>query len=245
MVPALDAKAWKNKQPLLHAGVPPGFAEAFRTIRTNVLFSSAEEGSRVLVITSTGPGEGKTTVAANLAIGFAQAGQRVLLIDADMRRPRVHDVFGFKQEPGLSNLMVGNAKASQSVHKTPVPGLWVLAAGRVPPNPAELIGSQRFRDFLNSLKEHFDLILVDSPPVMAVTDAAIAANVASGVVFVVGAEMTSRNAARGAVEHLEQGRAHFVGAVLNRVELERNAYYYSHYYRREYGAYYQQAANAK
>jgi len=86
---------------------------------------------------------------------------------------------------------------------------------------------------------------VDSPPVMAVTDAAIAANVANGVVFVVGAEMTSRNAARGAVEHLEQGRAHFVGAVLNRVELERNAYYYSHYYRREYGAYYQQAANAK
>ena len=245
MVPALDHKAWKDKQPLLHAGVPPGFAEAFRTIRTNVLFSSAEEGSRVLVITSTGPGEGKTTVAANLAIGFAQAGQRVLLIDADMRRPRVHSVFGFKQEPGLSNLMVGNAKASQSVHKTPVPGLWVLAAGRVPPNPAELIGSQRFRDFLNSLKEHFDLILVDSPPVMAVTDAAIAANVANGVIFVVGAEMTSRNAARGAVEHLEQGRAHFVGAVLNRVELERNAYYYSHYYRREYGAYYQQAANAK
>jgi capsular exopolysaccharide synthesis family protein len=245
MVPALDVKVWKDKEPLLHAGVPPGFAEAFRTIRTNVLFSSAEEGSRVLVVTSTGPGEGKTTVATNLAIGFAQAGQRVLLIDADMRRPRVHSVFGLKQEPGLSNLMVGNARASESVHKAPVPGLWVLGAGRIPPNPAELIGSQRFRDFLNSLKEHFDLILVDSPPVMAVTDAAIAAHAANGVVFVVGAEMTSRNAARGAVEHLEQGRAHFVGAVLNRVELERNAYYYSHYYRREYGAYYQQAANAK
>ena len=245
MVPALDVKVWKDKEPLLHAGVPPGFAEAFRTIRTNVLFSSAEEGSRVLVVTSTGPGEGKTTVATNLAIGFAQAGQRVLLIDADMRRPRVHSVFGLKQEPGLSNLMVGNARASESVHKAPVPGLWVLGAGRIPPNPAELIGSQRFRDFLNSLKEHFDLILVDSPPVMAVTDAAIAAHAANGVVFVVGAEMTSRNAALAAVEHLEQGRAHFVGAVLNRVELERNSYYYSHYYRREYGAYYQQAANAK
>jgi capsular exopolysaccharide synthesis family protein len=245
MVPALEAKAWKDKEPLLHAGVPPGFAEAFRTIRTNVLFSTAEEGSRVLVVTSTGPGEGKTTVATNLAIGFAQAGQRVLIIDADMRRPRVHSVFALKQEPGLSNLMVGNAKASESVRKTPVPGLWVLAAGRIPPNPAELIGSQRFRDFLTSLKEHFDLIVIDSPPVMAVTDAAIAANVANGVVFVVGAEMTSRHAARAAVEHLEQGRAHFVGAVLNRVELERNAYYYSHYYRREYGAYYQQAANAK
>ena len=245
MVPALDAKTWKDKEPLLHAGVPPGFAEAFRTVRTNVLFSSAQEGSRVLVVTSTGPGEGKTTVATNLAISFAQAGQRVLLIDADMRRPRVHSVFGCKQEPGLSNLMVGNAKASDTVHKTPVPGLWVLGAGRIPPNPAELIGSQRFRDFLASLKEHFDLILVDSPPVMAVTDAAIVAHAANGVVFVVGAEMTCRNAARAAVEHLEQGRAHFVGAVLNRVELERNAYYYSHYYRREYSVYYQQAANAK
>jgi capsular exopolysaccharide synthesis family protein len=245
MVPALDAKAWKDKEPLLHAGVPPAFAEAFRTIRTNVLFSSADEGSRVLVVTSTGPGEGKTTVATNLAIGFAQAGQRVLLIDADMRRPRVHSVFNLKAEPGLSNLMVGNARASESVRKTAVPGLWVLAAGRIPPNPAELIGSQRFREFLTSLKEHFDLVLLDSPPVMAVTDAAIAANLANGVVFVVGAEMTSRHAARGAVEHLEQGRARFVGAVLNRVELERNSYYYSHYYRREYNAYYQQAATAK
>ena len=245
MVPALEKKSWSGGEPMIHTGVPPNFVEAFRTIRTNVLFSSAEEGSRVIVITSTGPGEGKTTVASNLAIGFAKAGQRVLLVDADMRRPRVHEVFGHKQEPGLSNLMVGNAKASQSVHKTAVPGLWVLAAGHNPPNPAELLGSQRFRDFLNSLKEHFDFILIDSPPVMAVTDAAIAANAASGVLFVVGAEMTSRHAARAAVEQLEQGRARFIGAILNRVELERNAYYYSHYYRREYGQYYQQAVNAK
>ena len=245
LVPVLAPKSWKGKEPLIHVGVPPGFAEAFRTIRTNVLFSSAEEGSRALVITSTGPGEGKTTVASNLAIGFAQAGQRVLLIDADMRRPRVHDVFGRRQEPGLSNVMVGNAKASQSVHKTGVPGLWVMAAGHLPPNPAELLGSQRFRDFVASLKEHFDLILIDSPPVMAVTDAVIAAHAANGVVFVVGSEMTSRQAARAAVEHLDQGRVHFIGAILNRVDLERNSYYYSNYYRHEYGSYYQQAANAR
>ena len=245
LVPVLPPKSWKGKEPLIHVGVPPGFAEAFRTIRTNVLFSSAEEGSRALVITSTAPGEGKTTVASNLAIGFAQAGQRVLLIDADMRRPRVHEVFGRRQEPGLSNVMVGNAKASQSVHKTGVPGLWVMAAGHLPPNPAELLGSQRFRDFVTSLKEHFDLILIDSPPVMAVTDAVIAAHAANGVVFVVGSEMTSRQAARAAVEHLEQGRVHFVGAILNRVDLERNSYYYSNYYRHEYGSYYQRAVNAR
>jgi polysaccharide biosynthesis transport protein len=245
MVPALAPKSWKGREPLIHIGVPPGFAEAFRTIRTNVLFSSAEEGSRALVITSTGPGEGKTTVACNLAIGFAQAGQRVLLIDADMRRPRVHDVFARRQEPGLSNVMVGNAKASQSVYKTGVPGLWLLAAGHLPPNPAELLGSQRFRDFVMSLKEHFDLILIDSPPVMAVTDAVIAAHAANGVVFVVGSEMTSRQAARAAVEHLEQGRVHFVGAILNRVDLEGNSYYYANYYRHEYGAYYRQAVNSR
>ena len=245
MVPALDPKTWKDREPLLHTGVPAGFAEAFRTIRTNVLFSSADEGSRTLVITSTGPGEGKTTVATNLAIGFAQAGQRVLLIDADMRRPRVHGVFKMKQEPGLSNVMVGNAKASASVHKTAIPGLWVLAAGHIPPNPAELLGSQRFRDFVKSLRQHFDLILIDSPPVMAVTDAVIAAHPANGVVFVVGSEMTSRQAAREAVQQLEQGRVHFVGAILNRVDLEHNSYYYSNYYRHEYGVYYQQAASSR
>lgn len=245
MVPALDPKSWKGKEPLLNAGVPPNFVEAFRSVRTNVLFSSADEGSRTIIVTSTGPGEGKTTVATNLAIGFAQAGQRVLLIDADMRRPRVHDVFNHNQEPGLSNLIVGNAKASECVHKSGVPGLWTVTAGRIPPNPTELLGSQRFKDFLTSLKDHFEWVIVDSPPIMAVVDASVVASTAGAVVFVVGAEMTSRHAAHAAVAQLRQGRAKFIGAVLNRVELEKNAYYYSHYYRREYGAYYQQAANAK
>jgi exopolysaccharide transport family protein len=245
MVPALDAKGWTGAEPLIHTGVPPGFAEAFRAIRTNVLFSNVDEGSRTLVITSTGPGEGKTMVACNLAIGLAQSGQRVLIIDADMRRPRVHSVFEQPQEPGLSNLLVGNAKASESVQKTNVPGLWVLTAGHIPPNPAELIGSQRCKEFVASLRDHFDWVIIDTPPVMAVTDAVIAANSASGVVFVVGAEMTGRHSARTAIEQLAHGRARFVGAVLNRVELERNAYYYSHYYRREYGAYYQAAANSR
>ncbi|CAN5517692.1 exopolysaccharide regulatory tyrosine autokinase VpsO [soil metagenome] len=242
MVPALNPRTWKGREPLINAGVPPNFAEAFRAIRTNVLFSAADEGARSLVITSTGPGEGKTMVAANLAIGFAQAGQRVILIDADMRRPRVHDMFGQPQEPGLSNLMVGHAVASSTIRKSGVPGLWLLTAGRIPPNPAELLGSQRFREFIQLLSQHFDSVIIDSPPIMAVTDAAVAASAASGIVFVVGAEMTSRHAAGAAIEQLQNGHPRFLGAVLNRVELERNSYYYSGYYRREYAVYHQAAA---
>jgi capsular exopolysaccharide synthesis family protein len=244
LVPALDPKVFKDAEPLISNGVPPNFGEAFRGLRTNVLFSSAQEGSRSLVVTSTGPGEGKTLVASNLAIGFAQAGQRVLLIDADMRRPRVHECFKAQQEPGLSNLLVGTAKASETVRKTEVPGLWMMPSGHIPPNPAELLGSQRFKDFLHSLGAHFDWVIVDTPPVMAVTDATIVAHQATGVVFVVGAEMTSRHNARHAVEQLHKGHARFVGAVLNRVEVERNAYYYSQYYRREYAAYYQAASGS-
>lgn len=242
LLPAMGGKVFSGNYPLLNNGVPPNFSEAFRAIRTNVLFSSAQEGSRSVVVTSTGPGEGKSMVAANLAISLAQAGQRVLLIDADMRKPKVHEIFAVSQEPGLSNLLVGNAKASESVRKTGVPGLWVLAAGRTPPNPAELVGSQRFREFLTSIKEHFEWVIIDSPPVMAVTDAALVAHQTSGVLFVVGAEMTSRHAAKRALDQLEQAHARFVGAVLNRVDLEHNAYYYSQYYRREYSDYYQKDA---
>jgi capsular exopolysaccharide synthesis family protein len=243
MLPAVSAKALEERYPLVSNGVPPNFSEAFRAVRTNVLFSSAQEGSKTLLVTSTGPGEGKTMVACNMAVSLAQTGQRVLLIDADMRRPKVHDVFGQRQEPGLSNLLVGNAKASESIRRGSIPGLWLLSSGKNPPNPAELLGSQRFEEFMRSLGEHFDWVVVDSPPVMAVTDASVIAHKTTGVVFVVGAEMTSRQAAQTAVEQLESARARFIGAVLNRVDLQRNSYYYHRYYRREYGEYYTQSTS--
>ena len=221
--------------------MPAHFSESFRTVRTNVLFSSADEGIRSLVVTSTGPGEGKTLVATNLAIGLAQAGRRVLLIDADMRKPRVHTVFDKPQQPGLSNVLVGTAKFSESVHETTVPGLWLIAAGACPPNPSELLGSKRFADLMASLGRHFDWAIVDTPPVMAVTDSAIVAHLTTGVLFVVGADMTSRYAAQRAVEQLDRNRAKFVGVVLNRVDLQHNAYYYGQYYKRGYGDYYKSA----
>lgn len=238
MLPRLSEKSLNGLYPLISNGVPPNFSEAFRSVRTNVLFSTAQEGSKSIVVTSTGPGEGKSMVAGNMAVGLAQSGQRVLLVDADMRKPTVHEIFSIAQEPGLSNLLVGQSKASETVRKTSVSGLWVLPAGRTPPNPAELVGSSRFKDFIASLKEHFDWVLIDSPPVMAVTDASLIAHHATGVLFVVGAEMTSRHAAQRALDQLEQVQAKFVGAVLNRVDLDRNPYYYSQYYRREYAQYY-------
>ncbi|HSL23055.1 MAG TPA: polysaccharide biosynthesis tyrosine autokinase, partial [Vicinamibacterales bacterium] len=137
MLPALSDKALNGAYPLVSNGVPPNFTEAFRAIRTNVVFSSAEEGCRAVLVTSTGPGEGKTVCAANLAVSLAQAGQRVLLMDGDMRKPKVEEAFRVPKEPGLSNLLVGNAKASDCIRKGPVSGLWLLPAGKMPPNPAE------------------------------------------------------------------------------------------------------------
>lgn len=237
MIPQIDTKALAGA-PLVNNGVPHNFIEAFRSIRTNVLFSSADGGSKSVLVTSTAPGEGKTVVAANLAMTLAAAGQRVLLLDADMRRPKLHELFRTKLEPGLSNVLVGDGKASDAVKKVPVPNLWVMAAGKHPPNPAELLGSPRFREFVSSLGQHFDWVVFDSPPVMAVTDASVVAHLATGVVFVVGSEMTSHGAARAALEHLDTAKAKYLGGVLNKVDLSRNAYYYSRYYRRAYDEYY-------
>jgi polysaccharide biosynthesis transport protein len=236
MVPAVFDK--EITSPLIGKGVPNIFAESFRSIRTNVLFSSTDQGGRLIVITSSTPGEGKTVVSTNVAVALAQAGHRVLLIDADMRKPRVHQVFQAELTPGLSNLLVGNATASDAIHESSASGLWMMPAGTHPPNPAELLGSKRFKDFAAFLMQYFDWVIIDTPPVMAVTDAALAANLAHGVLFVVGAEMTSRRIAQRAVEQLEMGQARFLGAVLNRVDLEHNSYYYSRYYRSDYGGYY-------
>jgi polysaccharide biosynthesis transport protein len=230
-------------QPLISNGVPAAFAEAFRTVRTNVLFAAGSD-ARSLLVTSTGPGEGKTVVAANLAIGLAMIGQRVLLVDGDLRRPRVHETFGVPNQPGLAELLTGKARASGAIAGTSIPGLWVLPAGQSAGNPAELLSSRRFEQVLSALLEHYDWILIDSPPVMAVTDAAILSHVAAGVLFVVTAERTYRANASVALDQLDAARARFVGAVLNSVDLERNAFFYAQYYRREYGAYYHDAAGA-
>jgi succinoglycan biosynthesis transport protein ExoP len=241
LIPAVFAKGASNS--LISAGAPPDFAESFRALRTSLLFSSADDGrGRSIVITSAAPSEGKSVVAANLSVALAQAGTRVLLVDADMRKPRVHTVFELSQQPGLSNVLVGEAKAADAVRKTRVAGLWVMTAGICPPNPAELLASTRFKELRASLTQHFDWIIIDTPPVMAVTDASVAAHGATGVVFVVGSQSTDRHAARRAVDQLRSTRATVIGGVLNRVDLQHHPYYYAQYYRREYAAYYKTGA---
>ena len=237
MVPAFRAKDVSGP-PLLGGGMPPDFCEAFRGIRTNLMFASAAVGPKSILVTSTGPGEGKSVVSANIAMAFAQSNMRVLLIDADMRRPKIHEFFKVSREPGLSNVLVANTKASNAVRKTMTPNLWLLPCGKLPPNPAELLSSARFQEFLASLDQHFDWVVIDSPPVMAVTDPGVLAHSASGVVFVVGSEMTNRHTAHTALEQLDAAQPNYLGAILNRVDVRRNPYFYSRHYRREYQKYY-------
>jgi succinoglycan biosynthesis transport protein ExoP len=236
LVPAVPGGP-EERPSLLMNGAPPHFVESIRRLRTNVLFSVAGDGPKVVVITSSGAGEGKTVVSTNLAVSLAQAGQRVMLIDADMRRPRVHHVFGKSKEPGLSNLLVGKTKLSEVTILTTVPSLWIMPSGHHPPNAAELLGSPAFKRVLTALREHFDWVVIDSPPVMAVTDAAVAAHVADGVLFVIGAEMASHQVVRRAIEQCRVANINVVGAILNRVELEKHSYYYAPYYSPGYGSY--------
>lgn len=237
MVPTI-AREKGGTDPLVGSDAPANFSESFKSIRTNVLFSSAEDGMRSIVVTSGGPGEGKSVVSSNLALSLAQTGQRVILVDADMRRPRVHEIFGGEQEPGLSNILVGAMKPSEAIRRTQVSNLWVLPAGHIPPNPAELLGSRKFLEFMLALEDHFDWLVIDTPPVLVVADSSIVANQASGVVFVVSADKTPRAAAKAAIVQLEAANAKVIGSVLNRVDLVRNPYYYQSYYRKDYARYY-------
>lgn len=226
-------------EPLLTATVAAGFSEAIRCLRTNLLFAKAQEqGPRTLVVTSTGAEEGKSVTAANLAISLAEAGLRVLLVDADLRRPRVHEIMDAPQEPGLSNVLVGTATPSQAIRRTATNMLWLIAAGRVPPNPSELLGSEQFRRFLKSLDGFFDWVVLDSPPVLPVADASIMAQRSSGVLFVVDAEKTNRYRARHALTRLRRVKAPLLGVVLNGVDFTRNSAYYADYYSADDERYY-------
>ena len=237
MLPHVSSRALKGSAPLLSTGVPAVYAEACRSLRTNVIASAGGKGSRSLLVTSAAPGDGKSIVAVNLAVALGRSGRRVLIVDADLRRPTLHRLLGRKQHPGLSEVLVGTRKPSEAVVATRCSGVWLLASGWCPANPSELLGSRRFKEFLDKLGEYFDWVIIDSPPVMAVTDAAVVAHLTSGVLFVVNARRTRRKVAQAALDRLESAGASFAGAVLNSITLERDHYYNAHSYIPFYGDY--------
>ena len=201
-------------------------SEQYRTVRTNIQFSFVDQVMRSLMITSAGPAEGKSTTTANLAITFAQQGKRVLLIDADLRKPTVHYTFRLKNITGLTNVLTQSINLLDAYQETEVENLFVLTSGPIPPNPAELLGSKAMQTFLKEAQEQFDLIIFDTPPVLAVTDAQILANQCDGTVLVVSSGKTEIEAAVKAKELLVSANAKLLGVVLNRKKMQQGQYYY-------------------
>jgi len=205
-------------------------AEAFRVLRTNVRFSGVDRPLRTLLVTSPGPIEEKSIVLANLAVAMAQAGLSVVAVDADLRRPRLHQLFGLEpRHEGLTRALVGG-NTNGLLQPTQVEGLVVLTSGEVPPNPVEMLGSQRMQELLAELAQQVNVVLMDGPPVLPVADAAVLAQAVDGVLLVLEAGHTRREAARHAVESLRQVGANLVGVVLNAVPTYNGSYYYYSYH---------------
>jgi non-specific protein-tyrosine kinase len=205
-------------------------AEAFRSLRTNLQFASVDTPLRTLLVTSPSPSDGKTTVVANLGIVLAQSGRKVVLVDADMRRPMVHEKLKLKNRNGLSSLFVADKiDLNGSLQKTVAENFMALPVGEIPPNPAELLGSEKMYDILEEIGKLADIILVDSPPVIAVTDSVILAHRVDGVLLVIKPGITKMEAARQAVEQLQRAGANILGIVLNDVDMSRSRYGYYHY----------------
>jgi len=222
----------------VHHHPKSSIAECCRAIRTNVLFMSPERPLKTILVTSTAPQEGKSTSVINLGISMAQSGNRVVLVDTDMRRPRLHKAFQIPNDVGVSTVVVGEGALDGAIKNTDVPGLFVVPCGPVPPNPAELLHTKAFARLLEQLGQRFDRIILDSPPIHPVADAIVLATQAEGVVLILKAGLTNRTLAKRAVRALRDVKAKVYGAILNNVDLEDPKYggYYADY--RRYGHYY-------
>lgn len=214
---------------IVHEQAKSPVSEAYRTLRTNLQFSKIHDDLKLVMFTSSGPGEGKSTTAANTAVALAQAGKRVLLVDCDLRKPVQHRIFG-KKKDGLSNLIVESLNLDDVLQFTDVPGLSLLTSGPIPPNPSELLGSARMDDFLAVAKERFNLVILDAPPVLAVTDACVLASKVDGIVLVIASGTVRPEIAVKAKDLLMKAKGHILGVVLNRIEIEKEHAHYYYYY---------------
>ncbi len=217
-------------QPVTMSSPRSQTAEAFRSLRTNIQFASVDQPLRTLLVTSPTPAEGKSTVAINLGIVMAQSGKRVAVVDADLRRPRLHKLLGLSNKAGMSELFVqNNLTLDGSLQSTPVEDLYALTSGGLPPNPAELLGSEKMAEIVRQVSERVDLLIIDSPPVIAVTDSSVLAPRVDGVLLVFKPGVTHLGAARQTVDQLRRLGANLLGVVLNEVDLKSTRYYGSHY----------------
>ena len=205
-------------------------SEQYRTIRTNIQFSITDRNLKTLVITSSGPGEGKSTTSANLAVVFAKSGLKVLIVDADMRKPTVAKTFNLKNHTGLSTLLSeGGTVLSHYTQRSLMENLDVMTSGPKPPNPSEMLGSRRMQDAMNLMKEHYDLIIFDMPPVVAVTDAQIMSSVVDGTVLVVREGVSNKKAVQKAGQLLDMANANILGAIYNGASRSTDQGYYYYY----------------
>lgn len=222
----------KERSLIVHGDPKSVGSEAFRTLRTNLRFVSPDHELKTILVTSVGPGDGKSTVSANLAVAFAQTGQRVVLVGCDLRKPVLHKVFALENTVGLTSLLTGNATLDEVlINIGEVPELDVLPSGPVPPNPAELLQSRAMTNLIGELRERYDVVLFDGAPVIAVTDAAVMANQVDGTVLVIKAHGVPREAALHAKDLLEQANARLLGVILNGVRpQDHRSYQYYYYY---------------
>jgi capsular exopolysaccharide synthesis family protein len=216
-----------QKDLFAHTQPKDPITEAYRSIRTSILFSSTEEHHlRSIIVTSPGPQEGKTTTICNLAITMAHSKKKVLLVDADMRKPRLHEIFNKKNETGLSNFLSEQTGFKELIQKTEIDNLFLVSGGPHPPNPSELISSHKMAEFIDQAKGEFEFILLDTPPIAVVTDASILARAVDGVILVLESEKTSRRALPRVDQLLKEARARLIGVLFNKADISRGGYHY-------------------
>lgn len=220
-----------SKRPIITAINPKSpISEAYRTLRTNIDFSAIDEKLQVIMLTSAGPGEGKSTTVTNLAVAYAQADRKVLIIDADLRKPTMHHTFVKSNRIGLTTVLAGQVSPAGAIMETHIDHLHLLTSGPIPPNPSEILSSKRMGSLLEELRQSYDVLIIDTPPALAVTDAQVVAPRCDGVLMVIHAGKVTREAAVKVKQSLEHVKARLLGVVLNNVDRKSGEGYYYYYY---------------
>jgi capsular exopolysaccharide synthesis family protein len=214
---------------IVHEQAKSSIAEAYRTLRTNIQFSKTDGQLQTILFTSSGPSEGKTTTLANTAVALAQSGKQVIILDCDLRKPVLHKIFD-KKNCGITNILAEEFRAEDLIQETEVENLRILTSGPIPPNPSELLGSKKMQGLFNYLKEQADYLMIDAPPVIAVTDACVLASKVDGIALVVNSGTVRPEMAQKAKDLLIKANGHLLGVILNRVEIEEEYGHYYYYY---------------